>query len=150
MTLDTEIKKAYSEVYEILKMVDKEYFDRIPKKFVEFLEREKDNNYIPNINENIPLEEQKLLNDTINILAMIKLDYWCSSEEEKSELLKLLNENEKKHRENINEKYNPENIFEKTTNRENKDLVEVKEKKWRKKFWDMFRNILKRRGWANE
>lgn len=44
MTLDTEIKKAYSEVYEILKMVDKEYFDRIPKKFVEFLEREKDNN----------------------------------------------------------------------------------------------------------
>lgn len=146
MTLDTEIKKAYSEVYEILKMVDKEYFDRIPKKFVEFLEREKYNNYIPNINENIPLEEQKLLNDTINILAMIKLDYWCSSEEEKSELLKLLNENEKKHRENINEKYNPENIFEKTTNRENKDLVEVKEKKWRKKFWDMFRNILKRRG----
>lgn len=146
MTLDTEIKKAYSEVYEILKMVDKEYFDRIPKKFVEFLEREKDNNYIPNINENIPLEEQKLLNDTINILAMIKLDYWCSSEEERSELLKLLNENEKKHRENINEKYNPENIFEKTTNRENKDLVEVKEKKWCKKFWDMFRNILKRRG----
>ena len=113
MNLDTEIKKAYSEVYEILKMVDKEYFDRIPKKFVEFLEREKDNNYIPNINEYIPLEEQKLLNDTINILAMIKLDYWCSSEEEKSELLKLLNENEKKHRENINEKYNPENIFEK-------------------------------------
>mgnify|MGYP000493737461 CR=1 FL=1 len=26
MTLDTEIKKAYSEVYEILKLVDKEYF----------------------------------------------------------------------------------------------------------------------------
>lgn len=146
MTLDTEIKKAYSEVYEILKLVDKEYFDKIPKKFVEFLEREKDNNYIPNINENISLEEQKLLNDTINILAMIKLDYWCSSEEEKSELLKLLNENEKKHRENINEKYNPENIFEKTANRENKDLVEVKEKKWYEKFWDMFRNILKKRG----
>lgn len=146
MTLDTEIKKAYSEVYEILKMVDKEYFDKIPKKFVEFLEREKDNNYIPNINENIPLEEQKLLNDTINILAMIKLDYWCSSEEEKSELLKLLNGNEKKYKEKINEKYNPENIFEKTTNREIKDLVEVKEKKWYEKFWDMFRNIFRKRG----
>ncbi len=146
MTLDTEIKKAYSEVYEILKLVDKEYFDKIPKKFVEFLEREKDNNYIPNINENIPLEEQKLLNDTINILAMIKLDYWCSSEEEKSELLKLLNENEKTYQENINEKYNLENIFEKTTNREIKALVEVKEKKWYEKFWDMFRNIFKKRG----
>ena len=146
MTLDTEIKKAYSEVYEILKLVDKEYFDKIPKKFVEFLKREKDNNYIPNINENIPLEEQKLLNDTINILAMIKLDYWCSSEEEKSELLKLLNENEKKHKEKINEKYNLENIFGRTTNREIKDLVEVKEKKWYEKFWDMFRNIFKKRG----
>lgn len=146
MTLDTEIKKAYSEVYEILKLVDKEYFDKIPKKFVKFLEREKDNNYIPNINENISLEEQKLLNDTINILAMIKLDYWCSSEEEKSELLKLLNGNEKKYKEKINEKYNPENIFEKPTNREIKDLVEVKEKKWYEKFWDMFRNILKKRG----
>lgn len=146
MTLDTEIKKAYSEVYEILKLVDKEYFDKIPKKFVEFLEREKDNNYIPNINENIPLEEQKLLNDTINILAMLKLDYWCSSEEEKSELLKLLNENEKKHQENINEKYNLENIFEKTTNREIKALVQVKERKWYEKFWDMFRNIFRKRG----
>lgn len=146
MTLDAEIKRAYSEVYEILKLVDKEYFDKIPKKFVEFLKREKDNNYIPNINENIPLEEQKLLNDTINILAMIKLDYWCSSEEEKSELLKLLNENEKKHKEKINEKYNLENIFGRTTNREIKDLVEVKEKKWYEKFWDMFRNIFKKRG----
>lgn len=146
MTLDAEIKRAYSEVYEILKLVDKEYFDKIPKKFVEFLKREKDNNYIPNINENIPLEEQKLLNDTINILAMIKLDYWCSSEEEKSELLKLLNENEKKHKEKINEKYNPENIFGRNTNREIKDLVEVKEKKWYEKFWDMFRNIFKKRG----
>lgn len=146
MTLDAEIKRAYSEVYEILKLVDTEYFDKIPKKFVEFLKREKDNNYIPNINENIPLEEQKLLNDTINILAMIKLDYWCSSEEEKSELLKLLNENEKKHKEKINEKYNPENIFGRNTNREIKDLVEVKEKKWYEKFWDMFRNIFKKRG----
>lgn len=41
MTLDTEIKKAYSEVYEILKLVDKEYFDKIPKKFVKFWKEKK-------------------------------------------------------------------------------------------------------------
>ena len=84
-----DITKAYSEVYEILQLLDKVYVNKIPQKFLNLIEKEKDINYIPNIRPNIPLENQHLLEDTINILAMLKIDYWCSDENEKLELIKF-------------------------------------------------------------
>ena len=44
----------------------------------------------------MPLEEQCLLKDTINILALIKKDYWCDSKEERNQFFSILRENEKK------------------------------------------------------
>lgn len=59
--MSDKIKKAYSEVYEILQLLDSDFLDKIPEKFIKFLEKEKDNTYIANINPNLPLEEQNLL-----------------------------------------------------------------------------------------
>ena len=42
---------------------------------------------------------------------MLKLKYWCKTEEEKEVLLNILNENEKKQQKEISEKYNPDNLF---------------------------------------
>lgn len=92
--MNDKIRKAYSEVYEILQLLDDKFIDKVPRKFMEFIEKEKDNDYIPNIKPNVSLEEQELLEDTTNILAMLKLDYWCEDEEEKKELLSILNQNE--------------------------------------------------------
>lgn len=109
--MSDKIRKAYSEVYEILQLLDDEFVDKVPKKFMEFIEKEKDNDYIPNIKPNVSLEEQELLEDTINILAMLKLDYWCENEAEKQELLDILNKNEIEYQQELREKYNPDNLF---------------------------------------
>ena len=116
--MSAEIKKAYSEIYDILQLLGSEFVDKIPNEFIEFIDREKDNEYYPNIKKDIPLEEQNLLEDTINILAMLKLDYWCENEEEKEELKSILIENERLYQEDLREKYNPDNIF-KRKEREN-------------------------------
>lgn len=124
--MSDKIRKAYSEVYEILQLLDDEFVDKVPKKFMEFIEKEKDNDYIPNIKPNVSLEEQELLEDTINILAMLKLDYWCENEAEKQELLDILNKNEIEYQQELREKYNPDNLFK----NKNKSYYEnVKEEK---------------------
>ena len=82
--------KAYTETLIILSWVGKEYKDKIPEKFIKFLEENKDKNYVPKINPISLLENQNILEETANVLALIKLNYWCESEEEKKELISLL------------------------------------------------------------
>lgn len=147
--MNDKINKAYSEIYEILQLLDDEFINKLPNKFIEFIEKEKDNEYVANINPNIPLEEQNLLSDTINILAMLKLDYWCT-EDEKQELLEILNQNEQEYQAELTEKYNPDNIFKnkKVTkineNTEEISLVPIKEKSFILKLLDKIKNMFKK------
>lgn len=105
---------AYSEVFEILKLVDDEYVKRIPTKIIEFFEEERDKDYKPNIDIDIPLDEQNLKRKTMVLLSIINYNYWCDSEEEKEEIQKeLLSNNEAKEQElkKLEERYNPDSIF---------------------------------------
>ena len=77
---------AYSEVYEILKFIEDEYVNRIPKRIMDFFEEERDKEYKPIINVNIPLDEQNLKRETMVLLAILNYNYWCDSEEEKKEI----------------------------------------------------------------
>lgn len=74
---------AYSEVYAILNMIEDEYKERVPKNVMDFFEEERDKEYNPIIDVNIPLEKQNLKRKTIVLLAILNLNYWCDSEEEK-------------------------------------------------------------------
>lgn len=112
------IRKAYSEVSKILELLGAEYINKIPNEIIENINKEKDNEYIVNINPDIPLEEQNLLQDTISILAMLKLDYWCENEDEKKELLNILNKNEEEYQKEMREKYNPDDLFKNKRKRE--------------------------------
>ena len=109
--MKAKTKDAYVEVLGILDLLDEEQKNRIPKKLKEFFENNKNQDYQVNIDSNIPLEEQNLLQETVEILAMLKLNYWCTNEKEKEGLLNLLNENEKKYQEELRKKYNPNNLF---------------------------------------
>lgn len=148
--MSTNLNKAYSEVYEILKLLNNEYFNKVPKKFITFIEKGKDNNYIPNIKPDVPLEEQNLLQETIDILAMLKLDYWCSDENEKRELLSILEQNEQDYQKELHEKYNPDNIFKnkqkennKINKQEEKSIAVIKKEKWYQKIFSTLKRILK-------
>ena len=108
--MKTNTKDAYVEVLSIIDLLEENQKNKIPKKIKDFFEDNKNKNYQANIVPDIPLEEQDLLQETIDILAMLKLNYWCTNEE-KEELLDLLNENEKKYQEELLGKYNPDNLF---------------------------------------
>lgn len=110
------IKDAYAEVYYIISLLEEDFKDKLPTKLVNFFADEMSRNYIPIIKPNIPLEEQNLLQETTSLLAMLKLNYWCSDENEKTELLNLLDENEKKYQAELQEKYNPDNLFKNKAN----------------------------------
>ena len=85
--------------------------EKVPKKMREMFKNEKLQDYEPNIDKNIPLEEQQLERKTLAILAMLNLNYWCENEEEKEELIRAYSNNDKKRNEELREKYNPDNIF---------------------------------------
>lgn len=120
----SELAKAYTEVYSILNYVDEYYVNKISSKFLEYIYNKKDNDYKPNIDMTIPLEEQNLLEDTVNMLAIIKYNYWCENSEEKQELVDILHKNEEKYQEELHEKYKIEDVFK---NPEKTELIVYKE-----------------------
>jgi len=117
---------AYSEIYEILNLLEEEYVEKIPEKVRKFFEEEKDDEYKPVIDVKKPLEQQNLKRETMVLLAILNLNYWCDSEE-KQEILKSFAQNEelkKQEQEELKAKYNPENLFKKNDRDENNKMVE--------------------------
>lgn len=118
------LKKAFSEVDMILDFIDSEMKNKVSANFIKLIKEEKDNEYKPNINPEIPLEEQNILPETIDILALLKLNYWCN-EEEKKEFLEILNRNEQKFQKEAKEKYDIDKLFK--TNK-TKEIINLPEK----------------------
>lgn len=117
---------AYAEIDEILNLLEDEYKEKIPKNVRNFFKKEKNNDYIPQIDTGKPLIEQNLKRETLVLLAILNLNYWCKSEEEKQEFLNKLAENEKEKKE-LEERYNPENLFKnKVKNNNANNLYEEK------------------------
>ena len=149
--MENNLSKAYSEVLEILSYMEQKYIDMIPKKLLDLFNAEKDKNYKININPKIPLTEQKLQRKTLALLAMLNLHYWCESEEEKQELLKLYAENDKKKEEELREKYNPDNLFKKketnksVENENNTAIIEYKKENFFKKVLNKIMSLFRKR-----
>lgn len=92
--MNRDEKIAYAEVDEILNCIEESYRSRVPKKVRLFFHEERDKEYKVSIDTNKPLENQNLKRQTIVLLAMINLNYWCDSEEEKQELINELKKND--------------------------------------------------------
>ena len=84
--MNDDVAKAYAEVDEILNVIDKEYLDKVPVNIRTFFENARLKDYKPNINIQLPLNEQKLQRKTLVFFFFLYLNYWCNSEEEKQEL----------------------------------------------------------------
>lgn len=145
---------AYAEVDEILNLLEEEYTNKIPEKIRKFLKEEKMQDYKPEIKVEIPLTEQNLKRETMVLLAILNLNYWCENEEEKEEFRKELAENEKEQKE-LEEKYNPDNLFKNKqhnniddTKKENTEivaLVEYKKLSLLKKILEKIAGFFKRK-----
>lgn len=137
ITTDKQI--AFVEILEILKHMNKDYSEKIPKKLISFFESNKSNDYNFEYNNNKSFSEQNLNYNTKVLLAILHLNYWCKSEEHKKELISTYMKNDETHQKELMEKYNPDNIFKnkiiqkqenKKEKNEEKALVEYKENKF--------------------
>ena len=99
--MEEEKRKAYSEVVEILKLIDnEEKIEKIPFEVIELIKNNSDPSYKPTIDMDKPLEEQNLMDETYSIMAWIANKYWNeditieSSENEQTQTEKVLSNNE--------------------------------------------------------
>lgn len=74
-----ELKKALSEVYIIINSMPIELTSKIPDKFKETVENERDKTYQPDIDELVV--KNNMLPETVAILAMIYRDFLSSENE---------------------------------------------------------------------
>lgn len=143
-------QEMYSEVYSILNLLGKSYIAKLPKSLFKMIEKEKSSTYNPQYSENQSLNEQNIKRESLSMIALFHLNYWCNSDEEKEQLKKLFKSNEEKHQAEIREKYNLDNLFKKNkqetiqeanVNSKNLTIVEYKESIL-KKFIDKIKGIL--------
>ena len=146
MVNETEL--AYAEVDAILELLEDEYVNRIPAQVREFFKKEKNREYILNIRSDIGLDGQKIKAETISLLTLLQINYLCDSEEERKEILKELQENDRLKEEESREKYNPDNIFKNRNNKlekeENVAMVEYKEPSFIRRILDRIKILFKR------
>lgn len=143
--IDSIYKNAFKEVYEILENTDTELIEKIPNKFIEFLNSNMNVNYQTNINKDIDIDKQKLLPETEAVLALIYRSYWITNEERQeisSKVQKELQEiedNKKRKYKDISEIFKNSKSIEKITI--NNDLMVVPKESFIKK---LFKKLLRR------
>ncbi len=148
-----EYNEAFTEVNEIIKMMPDELVNKIPSKFREMLEDERDKEYNPKIQE--PLEECKLKNETIIILGLIYRDFLCSQDEKRrlqEKDARELQEIQKAIEDEIRQKYNPDDLFKKKNgnNNEHQNFEETaiavaQKEKWYKKIFNIIKGLFSKK-----
>lgn len=104
---------AMAETLHYLKGISQDDINKIPDKFITFLKNNASQNYECKFDYTRPLKELNLKNETRGLIAMICLNYWCETEEQKNSFIEHLNKNEKKYQEELREEYNIDDIFKK-------------------------------------
>lgn len=134
------VKCAYKEIYEILKIFPKELVDRIPKYKMDYIKKNMDESYEYNITKET-FDGKTMLDETGAILAILFRDYWAT-EKQRDKIINYHNAQREKMAKEIKEKYNPDNVFkmrniEKEKTKETKEelaVVEYKENIFKKIF----------------
>lgn len=131
--LELRYRNAFKEVDEILKYTDIDLVNKIPKKFIDFLRENMNNNYEFNVQEGLHLNKQKLSEEANNILALIYRDYWAT-EEEKEEFRKKDEEERKLNEEKL------EHIFDRKDNepieeKKNNQLIKIEHESFIKRLF---------------
>lgn len=122
--VSTEYSEAAIEVLDILKHTRKSDVEKVPKKFIKFLEENSSKTYNPNLDHTKPIKEMGLKQKTQDILGVIYLKYWAD-EQGKEKFRAKIRENERKHQEQLREKYNTDNLFKQNIKEEIKPREEI-------------------------
>lgn len=137
MGVSINTRQAYSEIDEFLGLLSNEQRNKIPQKLRDFFKEEKDQDYKKGINPKVSIKDQNLKEETLGIIALLNLQYWCEDENEKQRLKEVYAKNEQVYQEMLQDKFNPNDIFKKRPSNvkqeqeqekaENTQIVEYKE-----------------------
>lgn len=152
--VDKKYQRAFKEVNEVLLHTDIELIDKIPLKFRKFLEENMNKEYNFCIKENLPLEQQGILKETENILALIYRTYWAT-QEEKEEFIKKDEEERRLNEEKLNNIFSNRQINKEETqnntegrlkeNKEETQVIKVEEVNIIKKIISKIKRIFLRK-----
>lgn len=109
--MNNNIREIYSEVYIVLNKLGDNFISKLPYDLYNMIKEEKLDNNKAISNKTISLDKQNLKRETLSIIALLHLNYWCNSEEEKNRLRELFSLNEEKYQLEIRKKYNSYDIF---------------------------------------
>ena len=147
--IKSEYAIAYKEVFEILKYIPKEDYNKIPSEKIELYKAMQEKNYNFKYNPSKTLDEQNVSKRAKAIIALLFRDYWATDIQRK----KIL-EKQKYDRQRIEEekkqKYQDKDLFKKEErtieikdNTESVTLIKYKENVFNR-FLNRIRIILKR------
>ena len=147
-------KDINSEVLGVLIALGNEYITLIPTEIFEYLFINCNPEKVPDIDKNKSILDQNISKEARIFLTMLKLNYWCKTSEEKEELIKILNENEKKQNSSQIDYY--KDIFKQNNliNNDNKndnsnntttEMIEYKEKNFIQKIFEKIINFFKKK-----
>lgn len=137
--------KVYKEVYEILKYIPKNEFNKIPKDLINLIKQKMDKNYEYYVDCE-DFQNQQMMHETQVILAIFFRDYWATEKQKK-----IISDYEKRkeieYQEKQREKYNPDDIWksidekkQEIFNKDNLGIVVYKES-FIQKIIKFFKNI---------
>lgn len=143
MTISINTREAYAEVDNFIECLDSYDKNKVPESIRKYFKKEKSKNYNKIIDVNKPIKDQNLKDETLAIISMLNLKYWCDDEEEKKRLMTIYSENEKKYQNELKEKYDIEKIFKernnkKSENYQEKNVPEIK----KESLWDKLKNMI--------
>lgn len=92
--MDEQYKKACAELLHYLKGIRREDVDRIPDELMNLFRQNADPEYECDFDYTLPLRELQLMDETKGLIAMICLNYWCRTDEEKQRFMEHLKMNE--------------------------------------------------------
>lgn len=143
---------AMREVLEYLKGISDKDVAKIPQKFLDFLKDNAVEKLEYEFDYSRPLVELELSYEAKAIIGVIYYNFWCETEEQRTDFLKMLDINEIEFQKELKEKYNFNNIFESSKkvdaevkeNVSEKALVDVNHMKWYEKLFEFFRRRFKK------
>lgn len=145
MEISAKERRVFSEVDSFLELLGQDYIDKIPEDIRKVFKEEKDKTYEKKIDQDLSIESQGFMKESIDTILWLNLEFWCTNEEERDVLQKMYENNQKIAEEIKKEKYNPEKLFSSPSNNQDALMIKDNSKNIFFKIIDKIKNFFKRK-----
>ena len=139
-----------TETSEVLKYFDKSILEKIPQKLRDKIQENQNRAYHFQYDKSKTLVEQKIMQETKDLISAIYLMYCCDGEE-RQQLMDICKENERKKLEELNQNYDDSGLFKNieenagnVENIANNKIAVIGEEKWYQKLYTKIKSFVNR------